>query len=305
MKPVWVSLALALVALAGCSEEARQIAEDDFSTEADENIVVTEDTGAIRGVVVDQAINPVAGANIVLVGTELVAESAPDGSFAFSELDPGSYFMEISKIGYNSVQASTEVVAGVELPEVVKVLLEFDPEARPYASTENVAGNLRCGISVGVGTTGTGFGCSVIRGTEDLVEEYNGYVKEFERVPSFIQVEMVWESTQPAGKSLWLGIRHCCDNHRLPGGTSVSEGASPQKVFVNSTHFLDHADGSVLEDGIEISTFPSGLEDLAAVGVDFGVILEQDFEYFTTEFYNFEPDAEWWFIMDGEAQPPS
>jgi hypothetical protein len=161
-------------------------------------------------------------------------------------------------------------------------------------------GNLRCGLA----TPAVAFGCSVIRGTEDLVEEYNGEVKELDPLPDWLQVEMVWESTQPAGESLILSIRHCCDNHGLGGGNATKRGPSPLIAWVTQEATLDHASGAVAEDGFELSAFPSGLEDLRALGVTLGVILEQDFAWYTSEFYNFQPVPGWLFIENGAHPVP-
>ena len=299
MRVVCVAAVLALVTLAGCAEDS---GSDDGpeQTAVDDELKATDDTGVIRGVVVDETVTPVVGATVKLLGPGLSTTSTEDGSFGFSELDPGTYFMEVSKPGYDSVQSSAEVVAGVDRPGILRVLMTRNETSTPYVSISQFNGNLRCGIA----SPAVSFGCSVVRGTEDLVGEYNGEVKEFDVIPDWIQVEMFWESTQPAGESLYVGIRHCCDNEQL-GPTAGSRGPSPQTVWANKTALLEHDDGAVVEDGVELSAFPAGLEALQENGVRAGVILDQKFEWFVIQFFNFTPDEGWTFIADGAHPVPT
>jgi len=299
MHKVWVTIMLAAVALAGCADNGAL--EPQSVTAVDNELQATDSTGVIRGVVVDPAITPVIGATVRVLSLDRETLTTEDGSFGFSDLEPGTYFLEVSKIAFDTVQTSVEVIAGVDLPKVVHVQLVPQPSKAPYLSMLQFSGNLACGLA----TPAASFGCSVVRGTEDVVGEYNGYSQTFDVIPDHLQVEMVWDSTQPAGESLYLGIRHCCDNDQLGGEYSGSRGPSPQTVWVNKTNLLAHQDGAVATDGVEISTFPSGLEDLEANGVRLGVILDQKFDYFTTEFYNFLPAEGWTFVADGPHPVPS
>lgn len=294
-----VALALLGVAFAGCAESSDGGPVEE-STAIDEELVATDDTGVIRGVVVDDTITPIQGASVTISGLGAETETGDDGSFGFSELDPGTYFLEVRKPGYDARQSSAEVQAGVSLPDITRIIMTKNGTLAPQYALSQFSGNLRCGVA----SPAASFGCSVIRGTEDLVEEYNGEERHYDILPDWLQVEMYWESTQPAGESLYVGIRHCCDNHQLGGGNAGSRGASPQTVWVNKTNMLAHADGAVANDGFELSAFPSGLEALEDNGVRFGLIIDQSFEWFVSEFYNFEPEPGWTFINDGAHPLP-
>ena len=127
-------LLLLVPLLAGCADEAAPEV-DDFAQNLDQELQATEDTGIIRGVVVDFAIVPVADATVTLTGLDRSTQTNEAGAFGFDGLEPGTYFLEISKLGYNSTQASTDVEAGTDTPPVVKVRLEAAP-LKPKASAE-------------------------------------------------------------------------------------------------------------------------------------------------------------------------
>ena len=88
--------------------------------------------GAIAGVVVDEAIRPVAGAEVAVAG-EALARSGEDGVFVLDALEPGSIVLTVSAAGYLTVQTSADVVAGGTAN--VRVLLPRDLRPQPYRVT--------------------------------------------------------------------------------------------------------------------------------------------------------------------------
>lgn len=135
-------------ALAGCASKAPPA--PDTST-APTLSGVTATTGGIRGLVVDQAVRPLAGAHVTLAGGANKTTGA-DGLFNFTNLQPGDYFVQVVKPGYKSVQASATVKAGVVDPPVVKVLLEALSSAQPYLDFFKLDGFYECASSVAVDT---------------------------------------------------------------------------------------------------------------------------------------------------------
>ena len=134
---------LVAATLAGCS-----------SGEGDDGNVlpVDNDTGAIRGLIVDSAITPVAGALITLTSgpdAGKTAESGVDGLFNFTGLAPGDYFVSVAKAGYKGSQAATTVVAGDPTPELVKLLLDRIATAQPYLDHFKLDGFYDCAFSFG------------------------------------------------------------------------------------------------------------------------------------------------------------
>lgn len=122
-------LALSLAWLAGCSEAPEADLGDAPGLE------VTDSTGGIRGVVVDDRIRPVADASVKVTGPGVERGTTTDaeGRFAVTALAPGSYFVTVSSPVHREVQSSAEVVAGVEDPPLVRVQLERLFTQDPYS----------------------------------------------------------------------------------------------------------------------------------------------------------------------------
>lgn len=97
--------------------------------------------GAIGGVVVDEAIRPVAGALVSLASHGLNVTTDEMGTFAWSDLEPGSYFISVSAPRFLSTQSSADVVAGETA--FVRVLLASDPSPLPYQQTFHHAGYMQ------------------------------------------------------------------------------------------------------------------------------------------------------------------
>ena len=119
----WAALLLLGTFVAGCSgggDAGKEEPFDDLKGNA------SETTGVLRGVVVDDRIVPVAGAIIDLRGVTERPNTTTDaeGRFLFSELDPGTYFLQVSSPTHKPIQASADVVAGDDEPDVVRVQLE-------------------------------------------------------------------------------------------------------------------------------------------------------------------------------------
>lgn len=78
-------------------------------------------TGSITGeVVVDDTIG-LQGASVRLVGTERRASTDRDGQFRFSQVEPGTYELEIEYVGMAGLEASAEVSAGQTTELVIRV----------------------------------------------------------------------------------------------------------------------------------------------------------------------------------------
>lgn len=128
MKVAWGLVVLILAA--GCSDapEATDDGDDTFA-----EAVVTSETGAISGVIVDPAIVPVEGVSLFLKPASMNATSDADGAFIFEGLAPGVYFVAAEGPGFLGSQASIEVVAG----EVAKLrmIVERDSSRLPSHET--------------------------------------------------------------------------------------------------------------------------------------------------------------------------
>src|SRR5690349_15961209 len=104
------ALLFAVLTLAGCSQPpAKDTVDDDPTLEL--GLEATDTTGVLRGVVVDEAIRPVANVSIVATGSGAtrMATSNADGAFGFDGLSPGVYIVKASKPGFFPAQTNADV----------------------------------------------------------------------------------------------------------------------------------------------------------------------------------------------------
>ena len=77
------------------------------------NTVYAQANGKITGLVLEATNgNPLPGANVFLEGTNKGAATSQNGLFTIFELEPGSYKISVSFLGYQNVSKDVEVTAG-------------------------------------------------------------------------------------------------------------------------------------------------------------------------------------------------
>lgn len=94
--------------------------------------------GHIAGVVVDEAIRPIAGAQVRLPGMNMQRVSEQDGSFGFTDLYPGPYYLTVEMEGFYMAEATLEVKP-TEFTRA-KVVLAAIPPPEPYRTTQKFDG---------------------------------------------------------------------------------------------------------------------------------------------------------------------
>ena len=63
-----------------------------------------EATGSVYGKVIDEFTNePLIGANVIIIGSDLGAATNAEGEFSINNIPPNVYQIRASVIGYNSV----------------------------------------------------------------------------------------------------------------------------------------------------------------------------------------------------------
>lgn len=278
MRPLLPVLLLAATVLAGCADEPAPAPVDPDDEKFGE-LDVTEDTGAIRGLVLDPTIVPIEGARIALIGESKETVSDAEGAFAFDALEPGTYFMEISKVGYESAQQSALVVAGEERPDIVKVRLVPDPESLPLVDTQSWTGYLQCGVGSPAGSLNPCFET----GSENT---HNFTVSG---VPDYVQIEAAWKGTNVLGDSLSIGI---LDPNGLASNFAGADCASPCVFRVDRETLVANLGEDFTQYMVRV--FPGSGEDNPA-----SVVVEQEFTIYATEFHRIEPDEDWLFVEDG------
>lgn len=319
---VWVSAIVLLATFAGCAEEPVAAVNEDEMRFETLDTEATEDTGVIRGVVVDATITPIEGATISLADSELTTLSNAAGAFAFEGLEPRFYFLTIAKDGFQTTQIQTEVIAGVDRPAIVKVQLPADPSSAPYVQVEQFDGFIQCShrfIVIGLATCS-----SVGLGDDDFARNYEPSFR-----PQWVQSELVWESTQVFGEELSFSIT-CLSGPPCPDGqltVARHEGPSPLLLQVNQTTSEDfllgageqpitvrvfahgHSSTDIPEEtvydtaGIDCLEWPVIFAECIRFG-GFGMVLDQGFTGYSHMFHKFQPPEGWRFTTDGAPPEP-
>ncbi len=288
---------LAVIALAGCAEEsAPPPVDDDLGLE--EDLEATDTTGVIRGVVVDSAIRPIAGVTIQVQGQALEAVSNENGAFGFEDLEPGTYFLTASRIGYLPVQQSADVVAGDSMPPAVRMLMEQDASFNPYYKGQSFRGFIECTTSL-----------IVVCGLPNLItgDEITGdkFTPTFyyDEGADLIITEMVWETTQPLGPEMYFEME-ALDDGCSGSDTFIesAQGLSPVVARVNGTVLAAFGVGGEAC-GIYHSVFSGDATGGVAV-LPVGATVQQEFEFFIYEFHGYLPPDDWQFSVDGDPPPP-
>ncbi len=306
-------MAVALMAvLAGCSETATP--ETDQEADVDVDVKATSTTGVIVGLVLDETIRPIEGAVVTVVGQETSATTGADGGFGFEGLQPGTYFLEITKPGYAKVQQSVDVVAGVDEPDMVRVLLTRIPGSEPHVVPHQHDGFIACGFQVANRLYGAET-CNVngMYGEDDA----DPYFDVDQGPPGYFQSEVIWEHTQEFGKTLTT-TQYTCDSvscDRTPGSPDrfcQVWGESPLLCKVTPSVGWGNADGTGGGEGITTSRLGSEPDGgyvvemradcrvcVPATALGVGLILEQHYTVYSHLFYNMEPSEGWQFTVDG------
>jgi len=283
-----VAMALAALVLSGCSSKGNGAAAEP-TPQAFENLQVTATTGAIRGLVVDEAVRPVANATVKLGGGNGTKTSDAQGAFVFTDLAAGDYFLSVSKPGYFSTQASASVVAGVAEPPVVKVQLKIDAASQPYTEVLEWKAFLQCGAWAVVVTTNP---CA-LTGSDNV----HSFPFGGNRTPDFAQGEAVWEGTQPLGNYLDFSINDPAAT--VPGACKEVNSVSP--AILNMTP--DEMTKCMGKDPTELvyKVFPGASPGTPPTPT---VVLNQNYNIFVTYFYGFTPKAGWSLAADGPCNTP-
>ncbi len=315
----WV-VVLVAVALAGCAEDAGEIAGAEDGLGQDLQVEVTDDTGGIRGVVVNDAIVPVAGATVALLNTELTTTTDENGGFAFSRVTPGTYFGTVTKGGHEEVQFGVEVVAGVEEPEIVKVQLNRLFQADPYMHTIYAAGFFTCSQAGMPGYVYSSSPCHSF-----FVIDLDDYGVELEQERDFhanveagwqtLIFEMSWETTAQ-GTSERMGMSVSTykpernTNHWF--ASVASENPMRFQLDVGEMHATAQEGsgpmGPIPAEGmVDMSYYISVRPPADAACVLWwcappGLALDQSFETWHTQFY-YAGAPEGWSVLAGDGNP--
>lgn len=329
----WAALTVvvALVA-AGCSDKPKE--GDAASGES----LPTGETGigSMVGVVVDDAVRPLAGANVTATGPSgtLLAVTDAGGGFRFDDLAAGVYLVEVTKRFYIPRQQVVTVVEGVE-PETTRFQLTFEASQVPYANLYKFEGFYECGSypyhlcsNVNIATW-----IVVCANTNvclgNVTQDSSLFFQVVEPGLDFLQGELVWTPTTATGENLALLLGGGNEEELKAGmapAYNATDGPSPLMLRISNHEAPDAwcfrqntptcTRSDVLnETGIgterallvQVATGPSVAVDPLCGTVSpcaTGFAAQQRFTMFTIAFYGYEPPVDWIFSTTGEIPPP-
>ena len=295
-----LAILIVSAALAGCADSATDAPPEtvDFSGIEAKS---TATTGVIRGVVVDAAIVPVADVTVTLQGAGDSTTTNENGVFAFSELEPATYFLSASKPGWTTVQQATVVVAGVAEPDAVRIQLEQDPGSTPYYSENYWQGFFTCSSAALQVCPAVNLVFELAGQDEPLEDEFLTTVP-IDMPPQWINTELVWESTQATGSTLDFYLEKVSKSDGTDWSFQRSTvGESPILITVDADEAAGYSFGTAND--MRHRVFPGGVtEDLPGALV--GAQINQEFEIFSHVFYNYQPPEGWRFTEDSTPPAP-
>jgi hypothetical protein len=237
-------------------------------------------TTSVLGVVVTPAIVPMPGVEVRLEPAGLATVSDDDGRFAFSGLRQGAYTLEASHPGHLPTTMAVETGSAI-----IKVVLEPDRLVGSYVEAYVFDGFIDQSFNVAGARSSGGSSPNYTIGV---------------RAPTFIQMEMVWESTQALGERLDLTAIANDGGVALPVA-GRAEGTSPLLLAINASAIEEFGLGPDVY--LDMAVF-SGQEPVAA-DRGLGLVVSQSYRLVTHMFYGFQPPEGWRFTADGEPPAPA
>ncbi len=205
---------------------------------------VSSQTGGIQGVVTDTAVQPVEGANVTLVEADETTQTASDGSYAFSNLDPGSYTITVRAEGFISTSNETQVEAN-SAAQADFILSRVALQEAFMQQIEDSA-FFECGVGVGVNLSAAGgpstgvtwATCATLNLEGNTTNDDFSEDIEFEPPLTDLVVEAQWDPSSPAAEHMWL-TADIQGFANLTGGNATLyqdvDAASPYRHVVNNT----------------------------------------------------------------------
>lgn len=281
-------LAVASVVLAGCS--------DPGSKAPDPALTVAPTTMAIVGLVQDETLTPVPGANVSLrlIGRNTTTDAG--GAFRFDGLTPSAYLVDVNATGFEpaSLTAEPQGAHNASLNFVLSQLTSF----RPRTEVTHLEGILQCAAE-SVIITGSCDTASTTFGGPGAFEDTSifqvGLLRRWQSI--VIDVDFDGES-HPGLEALRLVVRGVNDADRLNEyqqyGRFTGSGPFTARIDVNGTY--EDGDGPVPGNLTltELVVYPQGHgwhqacdptgENGCFLGA--GAAVDVRFDLYVTVFYN-------------------
>lgn len=286
-----IAVVLAIL-LAGCASSNAPTATHSAIQAADQaaaqvEVSATPTTGVIRGVVVDEAIRPLAGVVVSLEGHGRNRTTNAAGAFGFDGLPEGFYFLATRSPAALPARVSVQVKAGDADPDPVRIQLTTVTPPTPYIETLHIRMFVAAaGYLPVVGPYNSGATTAVDSSSWSYLTTIsaNGTVAQFEYdwVPGFD----IAENGQGHATTYTGSPRQTLDDKTVTG-------PSPLVLRLNATG----PKGSATQIAGDIRANPSA-------GLPVGAMVDQSVDCFVHVFHNFVPRADWVFARDGDYPVP-
>lgn len=261
----------------------------------------------LRGVVVDEAIRPVAGA-AVLAGGGLNATTDGEGAFELTGLTAGVYVVTASKRGF--ADATTQVVlAETQETPPVKLVLLADASTVAYAETYTVEGFVECGVHFVVGYFAACSGPNTVSTVAcpatgvcagNVTGDHSLILFMVPRQPDWVQMEAVWDATVETARTMMVQSGATSPEEVSTGGVRIlneTVGPSP------NLNILAGAD--LEESGIGVDSYVyMRLHTAPNAPAGAGLAVQQPFKLLIHVFYGYTPTEGWRFSEDPQVPPP-
>lgn len=319
--------------LAGC---LGQDGQGDGGEVLKEQAEAGDRTGGIQGVVTDTAVQPVEGANVTLLEIDRTVTTASDGSYAFSDLDPGTYTVSVNASGFVSARNGTQVSAGQV--NNVDFLLTHLQSTEAYTQTFELEGFFECGGEAGYDLRQEAppvpeppepvpwldpryfylglAACAVVNvGAENTTNDKFMHTFELEAPIDTLVYEMAWEANSQTSE--WMGTQLEVEGfsndeigrfwrHQGPSpvyarlDTPVWENLSANFTQACENGTDDYCGYNFRDKGWPLQTrvFPAWQCQTTDAGAC--AVVQQAFTHFVTAFYN-APAPEGYNIIEGNA----
>lgn len=302
-KPILVlltSLAFLLLALAGCLSGDDEL-DDSGGQDGDDNdqVALGADEGGLHGRVLNDGLEPVAGATVRDRATDIEDTTDGNGTYRLIGLEPGDQNIVVEASGHAPTVERVELIGGELLRK--DFMIERVRGADPYTELLHQVGFLECQVGLAVLLAN----CIPIQNVlNDL--GYNPtdteQIHKWEINPTdglqAIVLEMVWEPTPltTTEEMVFLVER---DGDGLGGGTWGSvQGPSVLKYVIDKD--TPNGEGTYLPEIIEAAEDDEPYQTRVFPPSDLGnMVFQQVFEIYASHFYYSLPGDNYSAVPDG------
>ncbi len=266
--------------------------------------------------VVDEGVVPIFNATIEVQGASRNTTTEENGVFTFEDLAPGFYQVVAKHPLFGTVQAVSEVVAGENYPDILKIQMTRLFSSDPYTSQTLLAGYVFCSSSTATLISeecGEGLGVPTMG-------RIGGHPENHAQVDFWtdgdllrtIVAELVWEPTLTVGGGVQEGQVHAglftehdcapiCDYEAL-----IDDKRGPSPLVLRNDDGEQGGDnyffGDASLESLEITPETRFSVFVWASDEQNGILFEQPFELIVTLAYVL-PLPDEWSILAGDTLP--